>query len=82
MAVPGETKSFHEAWKSFGALPWKSLIEPSIKLLKEGFTITKSFAKQLNGKQKPHVQNEPELRYLVLYYIYKGILLNQITKAG
>lgn len=39
IGVPGELKGYWEAHKKFGKLPWKSLIEPSIKLCENGYTI-------------------------------------------
>lgn len=36
--VPGEVKGFHEAWKKYGKLPWKDLVQPSIEMAKNGFS--------------------------------------------
>lgn len=36
--VPGEVKGFHEAWKKYGKLPWKDLVQPSIDMAKDGFS--------------------------------------------
>lgn len=39
IGVPGELKGYWEAYKKFGKLPWKSLIEPSIKLCENGYIL-------------------------------------------
>jgi gamma-glutamyltranspeptidase len=37
IAVPGELHGLWTAYKTFGGkVPWKSLVEPTIKLMKEG----------------------------------------------
>ncbi|XP_024540506.1 glutathione hydrolase 3-like [Selaginella moellendorffii] len=38
--VPGELAGLHLAWQHFGRLPWKSLLEPAIKLARDGFVVT------------------------------------------
>lgn len=35
--VPGEVKGFYKAWKKYGKLPWKDLVQPSIDMAKNGF---------------------------------------------
>ena len=37
IAVPAEVKGLRAAWKKFGKFEWAKLVEPSIKLAKEGF---------------------------------------------
>jgi len=37
IAVPGEVKGLHEAWKKYGQIPWKELIQPTINLTEQGF---------------------------------------------
>ena len=35
--IPGEIKGFLEAWKQYGRLPWKELVQPAIDFAKNGF---------------------------------------------
>ncbi len=39
IGVAGSVKGFYTAWKKYGKLPWKRLIEPSIELAEKGFVV-------------------------------------------
>lgn len=39
MGVPGEIAGLHEAWLKHGRLAWRTLFQPAIKLVKEGFVV-------------------------------------------
>jgi len=40
VGVPGTVAGLHLAWKENGKLPWEKLIEPAIRLAREGFPMT------------------------------------------
>ena len=44
IAVPGELMGMEYAWKRFGRLRWKELIQPTIHLAKQGFKVSSSLA--------------------------------------
>lgn len=74
MGVPGELAGLHEAWLKYGRLPWKTLLEPAIKLAKEGFLVAPYLGKSLADNANK-ILSDPGLRQV---YAPKGRLL----KAG
>ncbi|XP_031550971.1 glutathione hydrolase 1 proenzyme-like [Actinia tenebrosa] len=55
VAVPGELRGMELAHKKYGKLKWSELIEPSIKLARDGYTLSNHTAKVLGI---PHVQRK------------------------
>ena len=47
VGVPGTVAGLHMAWKEQGKLPWRRLIEPAIRLARDGFPITEGLARSL-----------------------------------
>jgi gamma-glutamyltranspeptidase/glutathione hydrolase len=43
-AVPGVPAGLHELWQRFGALPWKRLVEPALRLAREGVPMPSAHA--------------------------------------
>ncbi|KAL5013653.1 hypothetical protein ScPMuIL_007923 [Solemya velum] len=59
VAVPGELKGMEAAHKKYGALPWKSLVQPAIDIARDGYTATRHLAHVFeNGKIK--IEDLPE----------------------
>ena len=46
--VPGSVAGMDEAFKKYGSLPWKDLLQPAIDLASKGFAITKQQAGEFN----------------------------------
>ncbi len=47
VGVPGTVAGLHLAWKEQGSLPWEKLLEPAIRLAREGFPMTDGLAASL-----------------------------------
>ena len=47
VGVPGTVAGLHLAWKAFGRKPWKDLVEPAIRLARNGFEISDGLARSL-----------------------------------
>ncbi len=47
IGIPGMLAGLHQAHKTLGSLPWKSLVQPAIELANKGFPITEKFEAEL-----------------------------------
>ncbi len=47
VGVPGTVAGLYLAWQDHGKLPWKRLVEPAIKLAREGFPVSYGLARSL-----------------------------------
>jgi gamma-glutamyltranspeptidase/glutathione hydrolase len=57
VGVPGTVAGLHLAWKEHGSLPWKRLVEPAVKLARDGFVVSPGLARSLRGileEMKPY----------------------------
>jgi gamma-glutamyltranspeptidase/glutathione hydrolase len=50
VGVPGTVAGLHLAWKDAGSKPWKDLVEPAIKLARDGFEVSHGLARSLAGQ--------------------------------
>lgn len=44
IAVPGMVRGLETAWKMFGRLKWADLVQPSIDIARNGFSVTQTVA--------------------------------------
>lgn len=52
VGVPGTVRGLELAHRKFGVLPWRSLVEPAVRLAAEGFVVDSTLAASLNGVLK------------------------------
>jgi gamma-glutamyltranspeptidase / glutathione hydrolase len=50
IGVPGTVKGLWEASRHYGKLDWKTLVEPAVKLARDGFVIDEALARSLRGQ--------------------------------
>ena len=49
IAVPGELKALHEAWRRFGRLTWRQVVQPAIDVARSGFIISSQQSERIEG---------------------------------
>jgi len=52
IGVPGSVRGFWEASNRYGKLDWKALVEPAVKLARDGFVVDDVLSKSLKGQAK------------------------------
>lgn len=65
VAVPGELKGLWELHQKYGKLKWEKLIEPNIKLAREGHKVSPYLARIFSGAQNDLLA-EPSLREIYI----------------
>ena len=60
----------HKASQKYGRLPWRDLVEPAIKLARDGFEISKAVADALNSTPEiiEFIKKDPGLRCANICY--------------
>jgi gamma-glutamyltranspeptidase/glutathione hydrolase len=57
VGVPGTVAGLHLAWQRHGRLPWRRLVDPAVRLARDGFIVTDGLARSLTAampKLRPH----------------------------
>jgi gamma-glutamyltranspeptidase/glutathione hydrolase len=49
VGVPGTVAGLHLAWRDHGNLPWKRLVDPSVRLARTGFVVSTGLAQSLKS---------------------------------
>jgi gamma-glutamyltranspeptidase/glutathione hydrolase len=62
VGTPGTVRGLYLAHQRYGKRPWKSLVEPAVRLADEGFAVNVELARSLNGVLKKYGTEFPELR--------------------
>jgi gamma-glutamyltranspeptidase/glutathione hydrolase len=52
IGVPGTVRGFWEASRHYGRLDWKNLVEPALKLARDGFTVDEVLARSLKSQAR------------------------------
>ena len=55
VGVPGTVAGLYEIHKKFGTIPWNELVQPAIKLAREGYLVTEKQQKSLDGKKEDFI---------------------------
>lgn len=58
IGTPGEVLGYWELYRKYGSLPWKDLVQPSVKLCEDGVILTKHMSDAL----RPHLFQDDNLR--------------------
>src|SRR5579862_2223680 len=62
VGVPGTVAGLHLAWREAGKLPWRRLVEPAIRLARDGFVVTDALAASL-GKALPDLKGAARAQF-------------------
>lgn len=73
--MPGEVVGFLEEWKAYGKAPWADLVQPSIDLARNGFTVTPILADLIMANQQA-IEDNNGLRYVTI-----AVFRNEIVAA-
>jgi gamma-glutamyltranspeptidase/glutathione hydrolase len=57
VGVPGTVAGLHSAWRTQGHLPWRALLEPAIRLARDGFPISPTLAASLAGVREDFLKH-------------------------
>ena len=60
--VPGEVSGYRTAWKKYGRLPWKELVQPAIDFAKKGFRFGYAAHAAASGSSLKWIKNDTGLR--------------------
>jgi gamma-glutamyltranspeptidase/glutathione hydrolase len=59
VGTPGTVAGMYEVHRRYGKLPWKTVVEPSIKVAKDGFVVSDKFVQAVKKRKKMIATNQP-----------------------
>lgn len=81
VAVPGELRGLELAHARHGKLPWAAVVEPAIKLAREGVPVSQHLAHDIQSLATKKISTVPQLRHFLTkddnwdHYLKEGELL-------
>ena len=63
IGVPGEVRGLTQFHSKFGRLPWKKVMEPVLRLAKNGYQVTNYLEFKLDGLGIENIKNFPGFSY-------------------
>lgn len=85
IAVPGMVRGLETAWRMFGRLKWADLVQPSVNIARNGFTVTKTVAAGIQSRLNDIVSGKfPGLQAIVApnnVSLKEGDILRQLQLA-
>ncbi|MGB3759672.1 MAG: gamma-glutamyltransferase [Rivularia sp. (in: cyanobacteria)] len=58
VGTPGTVAGMYEVHRRYGKLPWKTVVQPSIKLAKDGFLVSDKFVQAVKRRKKMIANNQ------------------------
>ena len=58
VGTPGTVAGMYEVHRRYGKLPWKKVVEPSVKLAKDGFIVSNRFVNAVKRRKKMVASNQ------------------------
>ncbi len=83
VGAPGTIAGLYAAWQKYGQIKdWKTLLQPAIKIAREGFAISEAEAHRLNKYQKDFKKFNPDNKVFIKERWLKGDILQQPQLAN
>ena len=64
--IPGSVAGFEFAREKFGTKPWDALLQPAVKLARDGFPVSPSLAASLNSSDDNRLRTDPTSKRIFL----------------
>ena len=78
VAVPGEVRGLHAAWKKYGKLPWRDVIQPTVDMTEKGFRIQLRLYEAAQ-KFRDVIEEDPGLRSAIMKFFFRPSFVTAIA---